>query len=106
MIKLRKGIQPAVLTENAATWTATLLRLLAAVPKDRRAIARAKAKYNHPRIKEALVKETHGKCAYCESYFRHVTYGDIEHRVAKTPRPDGTFDWDNLTIACDVCNTK
>ncbi len=50
--------------------------------------------------------ETFEKCAYCESKFRHVTYGDIEHMIPKNPDPQLTFDWGNLTIACDVCNTK
>jgi uncharacterized protein (TIGR02646 family) len=45
-------------------------------------------------------------CAYCESKLRHITYGDIEHIVAKAVDQSRTYDWTNLTIACDVCNTE
>jgi uncharacterized protein (TIGR02646 family) len=45
------------------------------------------------------------KCAYCESKIRHVSYGDIEHIVPKSIDPSRTYEWVNLTIACDICNT-
>ena len=57
-------------------------------------------------MKSALVAETHGKCAYCESKLRHISYGDIEHVVPKSDTPDGWFIWSNLTLACDICNTN
>lgn len=50
--------------------------------------------------------ETNGKCAYCESKVRHIVSGDIEHIVPKSRRPDLTFAWDNLTLACPICNTS
>jgi uncharacterized protein (TIGR02646 family) len=80
--------------------------LLAEVAKGGDKVAYRKSKYNHPEIKAALVTETNGKCAYCESLPLHVTYGDIEHIVPKSVDPNLTFDWHNLTLACDVCNTK
>lgn len=46
------------------------------------------------------------KCAYCESKPLHVTYGDIEHVVPKSVQPELTFEWTNLTLTCDVCNTN
>ena len=65
-----------------------------------------KSRYNHVDIKRALVLETHGKCAYCESKFQHISHGDIEHVVPKSGDPSKWFSWLNLTVACDVCNTK
>lgn len=106
MIKLTKGEVPRVLQDNAARWTKELLELLAENPVRKAAVAAAKGKYNHPDVKEALRRETLNKCAYCESFYRHVDYGDIEHMTPKTPQPHLTFDWDNLTIACGVCNTN
>jgi len=50
------------------------------------------------------ITETHGKCAYCESKIRHIASGDIEHIVPKSRVPDKAFEWENLTLACDVCN--
>ena len=103
MIKLTKIQKPQVLIDNEAAWTATLL----AIPlEDKQARRTATARYNHADIKLALLQETNEKCAYCESKLRHVTYGDIEHVSPKSGEPNKTFEWSNLTVACDICNTK
>ena len=101
MIKLEKGVEPAILSKKGAQWTRAVLRRIAAGEKPTRT---ERSRYNHPKIKDALMAETHSKCAYCESKFRHVTYGDIEHVVPKSSEPSRWFRWSNLTIACDVCN--
>ncbi len=102
MIKLTKGPEPKVLRDNHESWTQTLLQHISSgIVTDA-----DKTKYRHPEIKDALLMETHEKCAYCESKFRHVTYGDIEHIVPKSVSPEKTFEWVNLTVACDVCNTN
>ena len=103
MIRLEKGDAPAVLFRNAAPWTAAVV---AKVRSGKTPTRTEKGRYNHAEIKEALLAETHRKCAYCESKLRHVTYGDIEHVVPKTDDPSRWFDWANLTLACDVCNTN
>ena len=103
MIRLSKGDEPAVLTENAAAWTTDLLDALEHRPAD---VSGIKSRYNHPIVKAALKAETYEKCAYCESNMLHVTFGDIEHIVPKSSDPKLTFDWANLTLACDICNTK
>lgn len=63
-------------------------------------------RYNHPEIKTALEKETHEKCAYCESKIKHISYGDIEHILPKNrdARPDLYVEWANLTLSCEQCN--
>ena len=103
MIKLEKGAEPAILVRNAEQWTSTVAGKIEAgeIPTKTE-----KNRYNHAEIKRALLAETHNKCAYCESKFRHVTYGDIEHVVPKSDIPAKWFSWQNLTIACDVCNTN
>lgn len=103
MIYLLKSAIPTVLQTNAAAWTSALLIEIAAGGEAKKA---RQAKYNRSEIKEALIKETSGKCAYCESKFGHVTYGDIEHVIPKSVAPEITFEWSNLTIACDKCNTN
>lgn len=101
MIHLTKTAAPAVLLENAVKWTETLLQNLAlgVKPSDT-----AKGKYRHPQIKAALVSETYGKCAYCESKLRHIHHGDIEHIFPKSIAPEMHFEWSNLTLACEICN--
>lgn len=103
MIKLEKGEEPPILAENGAAWTAAVVNKL---QNGEEPTKTEKGRYNHPAIKAALVAETHGKCAYCESKLRHVTFGDIEHVVPKSMTPAKWFSWANLTLACDVCNTK
>ena len=103
MIKLTKGVEPAVLSRNSAHWTSVVIQKLEAGDVPTKA---ERSRYNHTDIKQELLIETHDKCAYCESKFRHVTYGDIEHVVSKSDDPSKWFMWSNLTIACDVCNTK
>ena len=56
------------------------------------------------------------KCAYCESHVEDIKRGDIEHFRPKMNAKDseGTtslehyswlaYDWDNLYLACKVCN--
>lgn len=62
--------------------------------------------YNTTEIKELLKEETSCKCAYCESKMLHVDYGDIEHMTPKGEDPTLRYSYENLTLACGVCNTK
>ncbi|QGW64735.1 hypothetical protein GOY17_07280 [Lysobacter soli] len=101
MIRLTKGAKPQVLVDNAAGWTAEILRKIGEGSKVGDAVGR---RYAHQDIKLALLAETHGKCAYCEAKILHIAFGDIEHIVAKKPRPELAVEWTNLTIACDRCN--
>lgn len=101
MIKLTKGPVPDVLERNAARWTT---ELLAQRVEDRD--AETKARWKHKDIKNALKEETHEKCAYCESKPLHVTFGDIEHICPKSKNPEKSYDWNNLTLACEVCNVR
>lgn len=103
MIPLKKGATPQVLIDNAQAWTAELLAAIAAGEELK---AARKNRYNDHRVKSALLQETHEKCAYCESNVTHIAYGDIEHIVPKKVRPELTYEWTNLTIACDKCNTN
>lgn len=103
MIKLNKLPKPNILELYAADWTRILLEKITSGSKPTDS---EKSKYRHPEIKSILIKETNGKCAYCESKLLHITYGDIEHITPKSTKADVTFEWNNLTLACDVCNTN
>ena len=103
MIALNKLATPDVLAQNAAVWRAELLAVIASgeVPTQTQ-----KGRYNHADVKTRLIEETRGKCAYCESKVRHVDDGDIEHIVPKSVHPELSFVWENLTLACTICNRK
>jgi hypothetical protein len=98
MIFLRKSAEPRVLAENKHVWTRELL-----AGDDSALVARRYASFE---IKTAIIAETHGKCAYCESKPLHVAYGDVEHIVPKKVDKTLAFEWANLTLACDICNTR
>lgn len=101
MIKLIKTQEPDILAHNATRWTKEYLEYLnSGSPKS----SEIKKRYNHPTIKEALFKETHDKCAYCESKISHTSFGDIEHIFPKSKRPELYVKWENLTLACEQCN--
>lgn len=75
-------------------------------------------RYSNDQVKQELEKMFHGKCAYCESFFGHISPEDIEHW-----RPKGAVilengsvqkpayywlaaSWENLLPSCIDCNRK
>lgn len=103
MIKLTKQSKPKVLVDNAEKWTKELMSY---VDREMKVPDFVKNRYNHPEIKALLETETHGKCMYCEGYIGAVSYSHIEHFRPKTPYPGKTFEWENLGLSCQVCNTS
>jgi len=101
MIPLAKTDEPQVLADNSAAWTKVLVDKLSNGEKPTDA---EKSKYRHPDIKLALVIETSNKCAYCESKLQHIHHGDVEHIAPKSLDISKILLWNNLTLACEVCN--
>lgn len=64
------------------------------------------AGYRDPLVKACIVAETNGKCAYCESKVTHIYWGDVEHILAKALHPDQMLNYENLTLACSICNVN
>jgi uncharacterized protein (TIGR02646 family) len=77
----------------------------------KRAVYAAKA------VKQALRRDQHGKCAFCESSFEHIAVGDVEHFRPKAgfkqvdsddlKRPGYfwlAYEWSNLFLSCELCN--
>lgn len=103
MIRLAKSAEPPVLAQNGAAWT---IEFIDAINRGEDPTPAQKNRYRHQQIKDALILETHAKCAYCEWKLLVGAYGDIEHIIPKSLRPDLRFSWANLTLACDACNNK
>lgn len=103
MIKINKKEKPQILKDYAQQWTT---EYLSALQQQKPVPNYIKYRYQNPEIKKALEEETHSKCAYCESKFKHISFGDIEHILPKNQdaRPDLYVEWNNLTLACEVCN--
>jgi uncharacterized protein (TIGR02646 family) len=94
--------KPAILVEKQEEWTKTLLDKARAGEEPSQT---ERSRYRHADIKNALIAETFGKCAYCESYLLHIAFGDVEHIHPKSKSIDNLLRWENLTLACDKCNT-
>ncbi len=75
--------------------------------------------YGHESIKAALMRAQHAKCAFCESKFAHISYGDVEHFRPKggCHQAEGgpflrpgyywlAYDWANLFLSCTLCNQR
>ncbi len=115
MIRITKGPVPNVLTTRGP---AEVQKLAAAV-RAKAKLAFKKKLYAAKSVKDALVKAQHGKCAFCESRFLHVGFGDVEHfrpKAGSRESPGGkllrpgyfwlAYDWDNLFLSCQLCNQK
>ena len=99
MIRLLMGAVPDILMGNEEPWGIEYeAALRSSIPPPHR--------YRHKDIREGLHEETHGKCAYCESFIEHIAYSQIEHIEPKSQAPRLTCTWTNLTLACPICNTN
>lgn len=117
MIYIPRSAKPQILQQNEQTWLAELrvahAAVLTATSDDERkqAVKEFKSKqsrYAHSEVRRALVaifgKNGLTKCAFCEAHISHISDDNIEHFRPKSDYLDFTFDWDNLLIACTVCN--
>ena len=101
MIRIIRPQAPPALARNELRW---LDRLAAArTDEDRK---KARSKYGHQQVRRALETTFHGKCAYCESKIKHVSFAHIEHFRPQSVFPNLTFSWSNLLLACEVCNSE
>jgi uncharacterized protein (TIGR02646 family) len=62
--------------------------------------------YSNPDVKASLRDETAEKCAYCEAKYGSTSYGDIEHVLPRSNDPERLLQYENLTIACQICNIQ
>lgn len=86
----RPSAVPSVLANEGKRETAHNIAKVRAKRADYRSGAKTlefeREIYGHPTVKDELIDAQHAKCAFCESSFRAVTFGDVEHF-----RPKGGF---------------
>jgi hypothetical protein len=123
MIRINKPTAPEVLRTRGVAAAQALCAAHDASPEAyRKGTKRFDADFNRaiyaaPAVKDALLAAQHGKCAFCESQVRHVSFGDVEHfrpkggyrQAAKDRlRRPGYFwlvyTWENLFFSCQMCN--
>ena len=101
MIKLTKRPKPRILVDKETQWTNELMSY---INNGTDPPVSVKNRYRHEEIKNEVIIETNGKCAYCESKMLHIDHGDIEHIIPKAIKPELSFSWNNLTLVCSKCN--
>lgn len=124
MIRLAKGKSPAILTSGRGRLLTDALK--AAYAADGAAFDSGASMfsfeskiYGAKSVKGALVKAQSDKCAFCESKFTAVAYGDVEHYRPKAGyvsdengplrRPGYywlAYEWRNLYASCQICNQR
>jgi len=90
------------LQRNASAW-ATAYRQAIDAGEQRSQIPQ---RFRHKQIKDALRLASSDKCIYCESKISGTQFGDIEHIIPVSLRPDLVVDWNNLGFVCQRCNNS
>lgn len=114
---MRKTIRPQIiprsLTKYGEKWTKKLLDAIEEAKRnDTKVPDRFYNKYKKDDVLDALKRMYGDKdfsyCCYCESIINDVSYEQIEHRMPKRKTldkyPENTYDWENLHLACGICN--
>lgn len=105
---------PSSIRENSEKWTKDLLAAIDNYNKTGEEIpVNIKNKYKQTDVLDTLKEmysDRYGNyyCCYCESPIQPVSYPHIEHRKPKDKDyfPEEAFNWDNLHLVCQVCNTN
>jgi uncharacterized protein (TIGR02646 family) len=123
MIRVVKPAAPGVLTTKGATARQAHCDEFDAAPDEYRGGTRtftfADSIYAADEVKDTLRAAQHSKCAFCESFFTHIGYGDVEHFRPKggykQRESDGlkypgyywlAYEWSNLFYSCQLCNQR
>jgi uncharacterized protein (TIGR02646 family) len=124
MIRIVKPAAPAVLLGQGMEATREMCEAYELASDDFKSGAKdfngfASAIYAAKDVKDTLLNAQHGKCAFCESFVRHISYGDVEHFRPKSgyrQRPTDelkrpgyywlAYAWANLFFSCQLCNQQ
>jgi uncharacterized protein (TIGR02646 family) len=105
MRNVLRGDKPASLRRNAATWKRLLLEEIRACKRQgKKPTLKLLRKYNQPDVRDGLRAMYRGLCCYCEALIGDVSFDHIEHRRPKKRFPQDAFRWENLHLACQLCN--
>jgi uncharacterized protein (TIGR02646 family) len=122
MIRITKPDPPAILTTKGASATLADCALYDSSLPHRTGETAFKFQstlYAARAVKDALLGAQNDKCAFCESWFTHTGYGDVEHFRPKggTKQKDAdelvqpgyywlAYEWSNLFASCQLCNQQ
>lgn len=89
--------EPQILIDRKAQWLAIFL----ASGKSRPDFS----KYAHDSVKADLNSMSFHKCFYCESKLKGEPK-EVDHHIEVSVDKSLSFEWTNLYLSCDNCNTK
>jgi uncharacterized protein (TIGR02646 family) len=118
MIKINKSKTiPGTLEEHKAT-VDNRLKLIVQAKQELTSRDFERSIYGASDVKEQLIKDQYGKCAYCESKITITGYGVVDHfrpktawqqKIGESLEKPGyywlAYCWENLLLACERCNT-
>jgi len=96
MIRLHRGPEPEFLAGNRTAWTERFN--LDPPPRD------WATAHQKDQLRDALEPVSQGKCAFCESSLGVTAHREIEHYWPKSAYREKAFVWNNLFLACRLCN--
>jgi hypothetical protein len=98
-----RGEEPPSLKNKGEQWTREWVAfegVLSKMPERLRYCYRAED------IKDAVKRDSHHKCVYCESFIEHVYPGAVDHILPISKCRELAATWTNLAFVCDVCNRE
>jgi uncharacterized protein (TIGR02646 family) len=105
MIRLDRGDPPPDFLRRATPAREKLRQFYARKPADRR---QERPHYDKSVLRSArpfLLARFHGKCAYCESPISSAGQADLENYRPKSLYWWLTYEWENLLVSCQACNS-
>jgi len=106
MRQVKRTAKPDSLKINGKKWKKELLDEISKKGYYKDVDRKYQEHYKKEDVKTALIDMYNGLCCYCESDFGGSSYENIEHYKPKSKFPELSFEWDNLHLACQRCNTN
>lgn len=106
MHRVTRPEKPETLANNAELWTRELMEQIVQKGSYSKVNDIFKNRYKANDVVNSLKKMYSNLCCFCESQLGVQTYERIEHLKPKSKFPELSFDWNNLNLVCEVCNTS
>ncbi len=89
--------EPEILKKNKNKWTEKFIESKKERPQN--------YQYGHDKIRELLDSMSFHKCFYCEQKIKGKRK-EVDHYIEISEDKKLAFDWNNLYLSCDSCNSK
>lgn len=101
MLKIEKHQEPELFSDE--NFIKTKKKYLTTLHSTGQADYRLFNKFRQDIVK-SLSAESQNRCVYCEQQIGITSYAQVENFFPKVIYPELAFEWNNLFIACPICN--